>query len=176
MKWVCVCAHWNWCKSFRWPQQGWASLFPCAAVLHRPHPGPGEGPRSISVPSAQKDVDLRRRGGLEHFRLLETSSPSPASSEAYERHHQWHAANYWCVMVEAWPTPRGGSPDARTSPGWNRCSRAKSCWSQAPLTSSSCWGGTTLLHLPLAWHLLEVFFPTVNMGVWIKNAASGTII
>lgn len=65
MKWVCVCAHWNWCKSFRWPQQGWTSLFPCAAVLHRPHPGPGEGPRSISVPSAQKDVDLRRRGGGE---------------------------------------------------------------------------------------------------------------
>lgn len=110
---------------------------------------------------------------LEHFRLLETSSPSPASSEAYERHHQWHAANYWCVMVEAWPTPCGGSPDARTSPGWNRCSRAKSCWYQAHLTSSSCWGGTTLLHLPLAWHLLEVFFSYCKHGRVDKKCSVG---
>lgn len=32
MKWVCVCTHWSWCKSFRWPQQGWASLFPWASL------------------------------------------------------------------------------------------------------------------------------------------------
>jgi len=88
-----------------------SALYLCmsTAILHLPHPGPGEEKHRVSIPSARKDIGWRcwRWAELGHFRLLETSSPSPACSEAYKRHHQRHGASYWCVTVEAWPAPRG---------------------------------------------------------------------
>lgn len=33
MKLVCACSQGNWCRSFHWPQQGWASLLPWASPL-----------------------------------------------------------------------------------------------------------------------------------------------
>lgn len=33
MELVCACTQGNWCRSFHWPQQGWASLLPCASPL-----------------------------------------------------------------------------------------------------------------------------------------------
>ena len=43
------------------------ALYPCTspAIFRLPHPGPGEEKHCVFIPSAQKDVGLRRCGGSE---------------------------------------------------------------------------------------------------------------